>query len=337
MQDRLCAPDTHQREDGMLRTLYKFLILSVFFGHPAHSADRVIMRGDMGFEPQRLEELAPDSKIDLKGATFRVAISKNNAPTEGKSCESGNLPINRYPFAVEHSPSVRISGGFFDGSTPESSDWLHTYCNSAALRIEESPDADIRELALRQVWDGIRFDKGSADFLISGVRMADVRDDCVENDNLLDGTIKNSLFDGCFAGISVAKIDDNAARPTVEVDQLLMRMQQYTYRGKPGHALPIKIQEGGPKLVIRNSVIAVDTQNLIGGKHIALMWATISHCEGNQLLWLGEGTLPEIYGTPPSCFTVLDGADAQSAWDEAKQTWLSENQGLAPLPGDHDS
>jgi hypothetical protein len=189
-------------------------------------------------------------------------------------------------------------------------------------------------MRMNLVWDGIRFDKGSPDFNVTQVWMTNVRDDCIENDHLLDGTIRDSLFDGCFAGISVATIDDNKARPTVKVSDVLLRMQEYPYRGKMGHAMPIKIKVGGPKFAIKDSIFAVSTDNLIGGKHAPVMWNTVTECSNNTLLWLGEGDLPEIYGDVPDCFEVISGETAHQVWAKARADWIAEHPDIPRLEGD---
>ena len=118
--------------------------------------DRVIVRGDNEYQPLRLKRLNDGTSIDLNGARFRVAFSKNDHPTEEENCEIGPAEINRYPFAIEQSPGVAIDGGLFAGEAPQTSDWLHTYCNSSAVRLEQSPKASVREMRIRRVWDGIR-------------------------------------------------------------------------------------------------------------------------------------------------------------------------------------
>lgn len=318
-----------------MRLFALFLIGLLCCSVEAAAGDRVIVRGDNGYEPLRLKKLAVGTSIDLKGAQFRVAISGNDNPTEAVPCKLGKAPINRYPFAVENSPNVTVRGGLFAGEAPQSSDWLYTYCNSAAVRLEQSPGAVVREARMRRVWDGIRLDEGSSDFRIARVWMSDVRDDCIENDHLLAGRIRDSLFDGCFAGISVAPIDGTRKQPNVRLNRVLLRMKQYPYREKLGHAMPIKVQEsGGARFQIDDSIFAIETTNLIGGKHIQTMWNAISRCSNNKLLWLGEGELPEIYAGAPACFQRISGSEARSVWAREKQRWIVENEGVARFTTD---
>ena len=309
--------------------------MTLLLAGAASGADSVIVRGDNEYQPLRLKDLAQESSIDLNGARFRVAISGNPNPTAGQPCKTGPNPRNRYPFAVERSPGVKIDGGLFSGEVPQTSDWLHTYCNSAAMRLEETPGATVREVRMRRVWDGIRIDEMSDNFRIARVWMSDVRDDCVENDHLMSGRIRDSLFDGCFSGISVAPIDGANGDPSIRLERVLMRMKAYPYRGRMGHAMPIKIQkQGRPKFDIRDSVIAVESSNLVGGVHVQRMWSSIKRCENNVLLWLGQGDLPEVYNGAKDCFEIITGPRAISLWAEAKRKWIKENTGVARFDGD---
>lgn len=314
----------------VFRYLLQLVCLFAVLADSASAADRVIVQGDQEYQPLRLKRLADGSQLDLDDARFRVAVSGNKHPTERRNCKTGGAPLNRYPLAVENSRDVTIQGGLFAGEVPQGSDWLHTYCNSAALRLEKSPRVSVRELRMRRVWDGIRFDEGTSDFRVDRVWMSEVRDDCLENDNLMAGRIRDSLLDGCFAGISVAPIDGTKKQPTVRLEHVLLRMRQYPYRGKLGHALPIKVQEyGGARFQIYDSIFAVDAVNVIGGQHIRLMWDSISKCGNNKLLWLGPGDLPAIYAGAPSCFKRLSGSEAHEAWEHARRRWIEENPGVA--------
>ena len=95
----------------------------------------------------------------------------------------------------------------------------------------------------RTRWDAIRVSWNSPNFLIEDVWVTNARDDAIENDRLQSGTVRDSLFDGVFAGLS---IDPNSANPvdghneTVKMDGVLMRLKPYDYDGEITHASFIK-------------------------------------------------------------------------------------------------
>ena len=70
------------------------------------------------------------------------------------------------------------------------------------MRVEDTPQATIEDWRIDRAWDGIRVDGNSNGFTIDNVWLSDMRDDAVENDHHLGGTIRDSLFDGVFSGIS---------------------------------------------------------------------------------------------------------------------------------------
>ncbi|MEO1024714.1 MAG: hypothetical protein AAFX07_04070, partial [Pseudomonadota bacterium] len=284
---------------------------------------RMVFEGDQGFEPVRLKRLPQDTVIDLSNATFRVSISQNPAPVSNRDCKVGTSPVNRYPFAIENSAGITIEKGVFEGTVPLKSDWLYTYCNSAAIRVEASPNASVEGARFTQVWDGIRIADGTSNFTIAGVQMSDVRDDCIENDWLMAGVIRDSLLDGCFAGISVAPIKRLSRKADLRIENVIMRMTSFTYRGRLNHALPIKIESNGARIELNDSVFAVESQKPVGSSNVSTMWQAIGKCRNNRLLWLGKGPVPDWVKAAPKCFQIHAGADAQRIWETRKQQWTN--------------
>lgn len=304
-------------------TLYRLTSLFVLSALASPGlAESVTLSGDQGQEEVRLQDLEPGSLVDMTFADFHVLISRNDAPTEARGCDVGDGPVNRYPFAVERAERLTIKGGRFFGQAPMDSDWVWTYCNSAAVRIEDSPEATITGQRIDRAWDAIRIDDGSPDFTISGVWVSDTRDDCVENDKLYSGTIRDSLFDRCFAGISVAAIEEIDRTPLVRFEGVLIRMEEYLYKGEMRHTHHIKMQSEGPQFTFHDSVVAMETDNLIGSRNAEAIWAGITECDNNLLLWLGEGDIPEELTLAPDCFRTLTGAEANKAWYDARFNWI---------------
>lgn len=288
-------------------------------------AKDIALKGPQKFEEVRLRNLDTSTTIDLRKAVFTVANSRNDNPSFLKGCKRGRQPINRYPFAVEDSRKTTILGGQFDGQVPLKSDWRHTYCNSAALRISDSASTRIAGQRMSRVWDAIRIGDRSQNFQLRQIWMTDVRDDCVENDYLMNGSVTNSLFDGCFSGISVAPQTLLSRQAELKIDGLIMRMSKFRYRGKMRHALPFKMKGDTSALNISNSIIAWSDAKPVGGKYAKFLWRSVKKCQNNQLLWLGDGPAPIIFDGAPSCFKVSVGQEAQRIWQKARQQWINCN------------
>ena len=157
----------------------------------------ISLTGNYGFVAERLTDLAVGTTIDAKSAFF----IQDNWTGDGGG-------YNPYPFRVDRSPGAIIMGGTINGEIDQTSDWrtVYDHGNSAGVRIEDSPNATIEDWRISNTWDAIRVSWNSQNFLIQDVWVTNARDDAIENDRLLSGTIRDSLFDGVFAGLSIDPI-----------------------------------------------------------------------------------------------------------------------------------
>ena len=101
-----------------------------------------------------------------------------------------------------------------------------------------------------------------------------------------------------------------------------MRLERYRYKGEMRHALPFKLDRKAPRIEVRDSVIAIEEDDIIGGKHTPLMWRSINTCSNNLLLWLPSKSLPSVLRSRPKCFRLLKGDAARKAWDSARRNWI---------------
>ncbi len=299
--------------------------LLVFIWATAAGAETIALGGNHAYGKFVAREIDPGSLIDMRNSDFRVANSGNSNPDELSDCETGPLPINTYPLRVYDSKAVVLLGGRFDGEVPQSSEWVHTYCNSTAVGLWDSPYGSVEGLRARRVWDGIRFARASAFFRVDRVWLSDVRDDCIENDFLLAGMIKDSLFDGCFSVISMRSPDDAApdnSATIVTLAGVLMRLQPYLYRGVVRQGFPVKGNATSPSLVIHDSVIAISGEEMINPTALSASLSKIEDCRNNLFLFTSDKAWPDKLAKPPSCFRVLQGEAARLAWQEARQNWI---------------
>jgi Right handed beta helix region/RTX calcium-binding nonapeptide repeat (4 copies) len=298
-------------------------------------SDIISLSGDHGLTSYRVTNLSQGTTINAKGAKF---IQDNWAGDGG-----GNNP---YPFLVYSAPGAIIVGGSIVGQVDQAADWrtVYNHGNSAGVRIEDSPNAVIRDWRISDTWDAIRVSWNSPDFLIEDVWVTNARDDAVENDRLQTGTIRDSLFDGVFGGIS---IDPSSASPvdghnnTVTLDSVLMRLQVSNYEGETTHASFIKTDSATPGTVTPNlrfinNVIAIEDVNHHSYRSMFDAWSNTIESRGNVFLNLSDKPLPSGYPMPPSGWTVLQGQAARDYWQHAKTAWISNHaDGTAqPVPPD---
>ena len=284
--------------------------------------ETLTLTGDYGFDQFRMAFL-DDVLIDASDARWSLA---NFGDT-----------LNRYPVLVTDSRDVLLRGGTIDGLVPLDMDWVEAYVNSAAVFSRDTGDVRFEDWRISRAWDGIRVsdDGGDGTFAIDRVWMSQIRDDAVENDDALSGTITNSLFDGVFVGISLTE-DGTPDRTDnlVTLDNVLIRLEAYEYKGEMTHQSIFKVADGvSPSLAIHNSVFAIETVAHAGYHYQRIAWDSVVESSGNVFLNLSDTLLPDDYPLPPEGFTVLQGQDARDFWALARAAWVDtygDGAGEAP-------
>jgi hypothetical protein len=234
-------------------------------------------------------------------------------------------PINLYPFQVNGAGAgLTIQGGTIVGEVPQTGDWKDTYVNSAAMRIESSNSFKIDDWTITQPWDGIRV-SGSGTFLIEDTYIANSRDDAVENDDVLGGTISDSLFDNVFSGVSLGDGDVDGSDNVVTMDGMLLRSKSYLYKGEMTHGSPFKLDKGTgaddvvPSLRFIDNVVAIEDVNHSGEERLQRAWDKTIESSGNVFLNLSETPLPSDYPKPGAGWTILQGQAARDYWEKARR------------------
>ncbi len=260
--------------------------------------------------------------------------------------DAGDGRSNAYPVRIEDLPGVIVDGGTILGDIDQNGDWRTVYSegNSAGVRTENTPNVVIRDWRISDTWDAVRVSWNSPDFLIEDVWVTNARDDAVENDRLQSGTIRDSLFDGAFAGLS---IDPSSSSPvdghdeTVLLDGVLLRLQRSSYEGEFTHASPIKTDSATdgavtPSLRFVNCVFAIEDVEHHSYRSMFDAWAHTVESKGNVFLNLSDTPLPDDYPVPPAGWTVLQGQAARDYWEQARDEWIARHGEDGGQPGTTD-
>lgn len=305
------------------------------------------LSSNYGYDTISISNIGANSTIDATGASWNLSNSRNQFPDADTSYDVGSGLLNKYPVIVYDAGfGLTLRGGTIWGEVPQESDWQYTYNNSAAVRVANAPGVIVEDWSIHKAWDGIRFYVGSDNWLIDDVLMTNLRDDAVENDYVLTGTIRDSLFDGVFSGISLGNGEDaDGSDNVVTLQNVFMRNQSYLYEGEMTHGTPFKMDTGeaelAPDLRIFNSIIAIEDVNHLGYARLKLAWESVVESSGNVFLNLSDTPLPSNYPMPPAGFTVLQGQQARDYWEAAEALWRDNHDGssfadvtpLPPLPG----
>jgi hypothetical protein len=283
----------------------------------------ITLTEDYAYTSYKITGLEYGTIIDAETATF----IQDNDDSDGDS--------NPYPFLVYDAPGVIIDGGTIVGNFDLTSAFYDIYDlgNSAGVRIEDSPDAVIRDWRITNTWDAIRVSWNSQNFLIEDIWVTNARDDAVENDRLQSGTIRDSLFDGVFSGIS---IDPSSSSPVdgsdevVIIDGVLMRMGLYLYKGEMTHSSLIKTDSATdgavtPSLIFTNNVFAIEDVNHRSYRSMFDAWDHTIESSGNVFLNLSDTPLPYDYPMPPEGWTILQGQEARDYWEQARDGWIASH------------
>lgn len=305
------------------------------------------LTGNYGYNTSTVTGLAANTTIDATGASWIVSNSANQFPDVDTSYLDGSGTINKYAFIVYSAGyGLTLKGGTVWGEVPQTSDWQYTYNNSAAVRVEFASAVTIDSWRIDKAWDAIRIQAGCDNFLINDVHLSNVRDDSVENDEVLSGTIRDSLFDGVFAGISLGNSDhEDGSDNTITLENVFIREKAYLANGEMTHGSLFKTDTDAPlttpDIRIINSVFAIEDPTHNGLARLKLAWENVVESHGNVFLNLSDTPLPSGYPKPPAGFTILQGQVARDYWEQVKAAWLDNHDGtpvadltpLPPLPG----
>ena len=185
---------------------------------------------------------------------------------------------NPYPVSVRDSGTVTIAGGTIVGEVSLTLDWKDAYVNSAAVMARDVANVTIQDWTISRAWDGIRLSGNSDDtFTIDNVWLTNIRDDGIENDYGQSGTVKDSLFDGVFVGISLASTETgNQTDHVVTLDNVLIRMKSFLYQGEVTHQSIFKTEvDKSPGLNIHDCVFAIEDVNHHGTSRLEIAWDSV--------------------------------------------------------------
>ncbi len=240
-------------------------------------------------------------------------------------------PTNPYPVNLGGGSLVCLSGGAALGQYDRTLGWdeMHTM-NNAGVRFE-NPDFTLENTRIDDVTDGIRPIAGP--FTIRGAWLSYVRDDCIENDHVQSGLVADSLFDGCYVGISErpsqAIIDSgyDGRSGLLTIRNSLVRLEPMP---GPRGGLPTDYGNGqffkwsnlATPLELYDDVFMAEQVGESGADTMGVPDSLVD-CANNVMVWLGAGPYPAPL---PACFTVTSD---RSVWDAAVVAWKSRH-GLAP-------
>jgi hypothetical protein len=283
---------------------------------------------------------APGRAFDARDADFvNSQVKWGMIDVQGSSSDTGMCWAGGYV----------TTGKAWDASWDDHKDLDGPTRNSAAIS-NRSTQMVVTGLHYFNVHDGARTND-AVSWIVQHNWGEYVRDDCIENDHLHSGLVYDSLFDGCYTGISTrpssSDNSSNGAGERVELDRVLLRLQAmpYPYKwteksgvigadGKPytgtgtpyGHGSLFKIESNdidrNPHFSITNSVFLAQ-HDVPSSKLDFPPESLIDACANNTIIWLGPGSYPGRLPTTkfPGCVVILTGQQGRDFWREKVADW----------------
>lgn len=239
--------------------------------------------------------------------------------------------------------NLTILGGLVDGRIPLDWSWslTHAFSGSAFYTVARGKQT-IDGARIHNVQDGWRPREtpefrpraypNTGSFVFRNCYVTGIRDDAIENDEFLPGSIEDCLFDGVHTFYSEQNETVNGVRtlelptigpkesPDVLVTRTLVRLD-ITSGGELGPGTLFKLhgyEAQNHRIVITDCTFAASHKPRAGWKHFNFP-KTTEFRGTNHVLWLGEG---KFGGKVPEGITLVEGDDARQKWHVARNRWL---------------
>jgi hypothetical protein len=306
------------------------------------------------------------SEIEIVSGHFKEKFSPKAAPGKAFDARQANFLNYRGKWGMITIKGSRSDtgmcwvGGYvytrkpWDASWADHKDLDGPTRNSAAINCA-STNMTVNGLHYFNIEDGVRTND-AFNWVVEHNWGEYIRDDCVENDHLHSGRIYDSLFDGCYTGLSTRPIKSDSrsdgAGELVELDHVLLRLQAMPYpykwekkkgiidvNGKPymgsgipyGHGYFFKITDvdRNPHFSIKSSIFLADHLTE-ASKFDFPAESLIDVCEDNIIIWLGPGSYPGKLPTRkfPNCFDIVTGQEGRDLWRKKVSDWHARHPGV---------
>lgn len=233
--------------------------------------------------PSRDEALARPSLVVQSGTTsgqYRIGSPPPDTTYDLRGLTSTAYPsATTYPLSFgKDAPGLDtvVVGGTVLGSADPAMTWQDmkaTFDGAALLLFGQGAFASY-DLQADDVFDFFRPRPPSGDlnggtFLIDGCHGTNIRDDAIENDQEMSGTVRNCVFDGINSGVSIGQNATNASAVTTIDDSTFIFRPFPNVRSADGmgHAVLFK-QMGGGQVVMHDDLVCY-SETPIGPERLA--------------------------------------------------------------------
>ncbi len=243
-----------------------------------------------------------------------------------------------------NSPFNCIVHGVFINDRPDNDPWNLWHYRSG-IKVAE-PNTVVDQVHISNEGDGFKPLRAGQSFELSNSWLQHTHDDCVQNDEYLDGGVLfNNYFDGCYSGISARRSSGttfDGAGKVMRLEHNLLSLESMIACYKPtkyrcpDHGGFFKWEDGDlsvalPVALVANTFMATSLpshQTL--GIPAPIYLNSAANCTGNTIDWLGPvGGFPTAdraeWRTKCPDTIINEGADARSDWNTKVAAWHAAN------------
>ena len=303
------------------------------YGFPdCPAADRTVVRdhppGTVLDERYRISAPSDDTTYDLRGVASTAFPSTSHPFSFGSGSDNLDAGLR----------TCLVGGELLDqvGYPPaETWDQYHDNANASCVKGAAYEWYQILDVRCAGIEDGFRpqepgVNANNARFLIADTYLANVRDDCMENDYTTGGVVLDSLWEECYTGISERPSSDRcwdtpgrAARPRPPADGPTAHGATRGLRLRP--AVQVVEMRGSQRP--RHQVLHLLCPELSLGDAdwMAMPEGTVvddSDCpdDPTTIVWPGDGDYPgDLRGLP------IRVTDDRGVWDAAVADWKARH------------
>ena len=199
----------------------------------------------------------------------------NDAPSSGSTVDARNAKwsmVDGWLATPKASDDVCWVGGTIeltmdDTAMSPTAAWADVWHHNGGWTLKNGNAGWIFDgVTVRHVGDAFNISTTGEDFTIRHSYITDIRDDCVQNDEMYGGHVHDNFFDGCYVGFSArasgVAVDGHINTWTIEKNLVWIRPMYSVFKGdSPGNGQIIKweksLPQNAPHLVFTNNFVRV--------------------------------------------------------------------------------
>ncbi|MGZ6005103.1 MAG: right-handed parallel beta-helix repeat-containing protein [Candidatus Saccharimonadales bacterium] len=218
--------------------------------------------------------------------------------------------------------------------------WTNYWHQGGGFDLKNVSSWTVDSATIHHTGDGFNVSSGGNNFELRNSHLYDIRDDCVQNDYYLSGSIHDNYFESCYSGFSSkaskgSAPDGTGHTMTINNNIIYMAPTWSVYKGdSPGTGHLIKWAKpdaglGTPEhLVFKNNVVRIDKCPFQTGSSCSTTYfPTDAEYSNNSLYWGGSGPIPaELV----NLFSSKYGSRliSKTQWDASVAFWKGAHQGV---------